>query len=280
MEDDIKISVDEAADWNQQNLHWWRRIRFIDIFSVLVIIFLFFPTLIIIVFSFNNTISTSFVFKGFTFKWYHELVRNRLFIAALKNSIYIAVATSFFSIIVGTLCTFGLTRFQFRFKGVITGFILLPMTLPGLLLGISLLSFYNFINFKLSLMTVAISHSVFCIPFVVLIVKSRLDLFDTSVEEAAKDLGANNIQTFFKVTFPLIRPTVIGAGLIAFALSFDEFLITFFTIGAKSTLPLLIWSMLRRGISPTVNAISTLVLSVSVIFIFVSTRFVGMKLNI
>ena len=120
----------------------------------------------------------------------------------------------------------------------------------------------------------------FCIPFVVLIIKSRLDLFDYSVEEAAKDLGANNIQTFFKVTFPLIRPTLIGAGLIAFALSFDEFLVTFFTIGARSTLPLLIWSMLRRGISPTVNAIATMVLSVSVLLIFLSVKLAGLKLKI
>jgi spermidine/putrescine transport system permease protein len=264
----------------QENVRWWQKIKFIDIFCVFVIIFLFFPTLIIIIFSFNDTISTSFVLKGFTLKWYYKLVSNRLFLDALENSIYIAVATAFFSIIVGTLSAFGLTRFHFRFKGLITGFILLPMTLPGLLLGISLLSFYNFINLKLSLMTVAVSHSVFCIPFVVLIIKSRLDLFDFSVEEAAKDLGANNLQTFFKVTFPLIRPTLIGAGLIAFALSFDEFLITFFTIGAKSTLPLLIWSMLRRGISPTINAIATMILTVSVVLIFLSVKIVGLKLKI
>jgi spermidine/putrescine transport system permease protein len=212
---------------------------------------------------------------GLSVKWYLEVIQSSTFISAVKNSIYVALATSFFSVLIGTLASFGLTRYNFKLKNVIKLLVLLPITIPPLLIGISLLSYFNIIKIPLSLFTVTISHLVFCIPFVVLVMNSRLEGFDFSIEEAAKDLGANRLQTFRYVTFPIMRSSVIGVGMLAFALSF---LITFFTIGADNTLPLVIWAMLRRGISPAVNAISTIVLLVSLFLILAANKLARVKL--
>ena len=251
---------------------------FLTLYSVLLFIFLFSPIVIIILFSFNSSRASSFPMAGLSIKWYLEVIKSSIFISAVKNSIYVAIATSCFSVLIGTLASFGLTRYKFRFKNVVKLLVLLPVTIPPLLIGISLLSYFNIIKIPLSLLTVTISHLVFCIPFVVLVMNSRLEGFDFSVAEAATDLGANRLQTFRYVTFPIMRSSVIGVGMLAFALSFDEFLITFFTIGADNTLPLVIWGMLRRGISPAVNAISTLVLIASLLLILVANKLARFKL--
>jgi spermidine/putrescine transport system permease protein len=254
------------------------RFDFLTLYSILLFIFLFSPIVIIILFSFNPSRAGSFPMAGFSIKWYLEVIKSSTFISAVKNSIYVAIATSFFSVLIGTLASFGLTRYNFRFKNVIKLLVLLPITIPPLLIGISLLSYFNIIKIPLSLLTVTFSHLVFCIPFVILVMNSRLEGFDFSVEEAAKDLGANRLQTFRYVTFPIMRSSIIGVGMLAFALSFDEFLITFFTIGADNTLPLVIWAMLRRGISPAVNAISTLVLIVTLLLILAANKLARLKL--
>jgi spermidine/putrescine transport system permease protein len=251
---------------------------FLTLYSILLFLFLFSPIVIIILFSFNPSRAGSFPMAGLSVKWYLEVIKSSTFISAVKNSIYVAIATSFFSVLIGTLASFGLTRYNFKLKNVIKLLVLLPITIPPLLIGISLLSYFNIIKLPLSLFTVTISHLVFCIPFVVLVMNSRLEGFDFSFEEAAKDLGANRLQTFRYVTFPIMRSSVIGVGMLAFGLSFDEFLITFFTIGADNTLPLVIWAMLRRGISPAVNAISTIVLIVTLFLILVANKLARVKL--
>ncbi|KPJ89125.1 MAG: hypothetical protein AMS17_03135 [Spirochaetes bacterium DG_61] len=247
-------------------------------YCILLFIFLLSPIVIIVLFSFNASRAGSFPMAGLSIKWYLEVIKSAAFISAVKNSVYVAISTSFFSVLIGTLASFGLTRYSFKFKNVVKLLVLLPITIPPLLIGISLLSYFNIIKIPLSLLTVTISHLVFCIPFVILVMNSRLEGFNFSIEEAAKDLGANGLQTFRYVTFPIMRPSLIGVAMLAFALSFDEFLITFFTIGTDNTLPLVIWAMLRRGISPSVNAISTLVLIVSMFFILAANKIARLKL--
>ncbi|NQT67740.1 MAG: ABC transporter permease [Actinobacteria bacterium] len=210
-------------------------------------------------------------------KWYKEVLENRLFISALKNSVYVGILVSLISIIIGTLASFALTRYRFKFKNIISTTVLFPMTIPAIILGISLLSFFSYLEIPLSLLTVIISHALFCIPFVILIMNSQLIGFDVSVEEAAMDLGANAIQAFRYVIFPIIRPSLVGVMMITFALSFDEFLITFFVIGRQNTLPIIIWGMLRRGVSPTINVISTLVLVISMTLILIVNRYAKIK---
>jgi spermidine/putrescine transport system permease protein len=154
---------------------------------------------------------------------------------------------------------------------------LIPITLPPIILGIALLSFFALLGITRSLLTVVISHVLFCAPFAVLIMNSRLEGFDIAVEEAAMDLGATRSEVFRYVTFPLIRPSIIGAMMLTFALSFDEFLVTFFIIGKKNTLPIVIWGMLRRGVSPVINSIATMVLIISMALIVIVNRYAKLK---
>jgi len=253
------------------------KIGFLDIINIFVLIYLMLPIIIIFLFSFNETSAAVFPMPGLTTKWYKEIVNNKAFISALKNSIYVGVVVSSISVAIGTLASFALTRYKFRMKTFLTFSVLVPITLPPIILGIALLSFFSSLNITRSLLTVIISHVLFCTPFAILVMNSRLEGFDVSVEEAAMDLGANRAQTFRYVTFPLIRPSIIGAMMLTFGLSFDEFLVTFFVIGKENTLPIVIWGMLRRGVSPTINAIATMVLVISMTLIVIANKYAKLK---
>jgi spermidine/putrescine transport system permease protein len=161
---------------------------------------------------------------------------------------------------------------------VVTFGVLVPITLPPIVIGIALLSFFAALDLPRSLLTVMISHVLFCAPFAILVMNSRLEGFDIAVEEAAQDLGANRFQTFRYITFPLIRPSLIGALMLTFGLSFDEFLVTFFVVGRKNTLPIVIWGMLRRGVSPSINAIATMVLIISMTLIVLANRYAKIRM--
>ena len=249
----------------------------IDVFNILVMVYLLLPILIIILYSFNLTAATMFPLQGFTTKWYREVFRNRSFLVALKNSVYVGLAVSMISVVIGTLTSFAVTRYTFKLKSAVSFLVLIPITLPAIILGISLLSFFAFLKISRSLVTVVLGHAIFCIPFAVLVMNSRLEGFDTSVEEAARDLGANTVQTFRYVTFPIIRPSIIGVIMLTFALSFDEFLVTFFIVGRQNTLPIVIWGMLRRGVSPTINVIATMVLVFSMTMIVIANKYAKIR---
>ena len=249
------------------------------LYLITIMIFLFAPIFVIIFFSFNSSSSLSFPIDGLSFKWYREMFSDRLIVNSLKHSLLVAIIVSTVSSILGTLSSFALNKYKFKGRSALTMFYMIPLTLPGLILGISILSFFNFIDITLSLITVVISHIVFCIPFVILIMNSRLENMDFSIAEAGQDLGANPFQVFFKVIFPIIRPSLFGAMLISFALSFDEFVVTFFTIGAKNTIPIVIWGMMRMGVNPVINAISSMIIIISLILIFVAVKVLKVNLN-
>jgi len=253
------------------------RIPWLGIYFVLVILYLFFPIAIIALFSFNSSPAISFPIRGLSLRWYREILVSPVFLSALQNSLIVAVITTFICFVVGTLAALGLTRYNFRFKALVQSLYVLPVTLPGLLLGLSLLSFFIFLSLKLSLGTVVIGHLVYTLPYFVLVATARLERFDRMLEEAAQDLGCTPWQTFWKVDFPIIAPSIIGAAVIVFALSFDEFLITFFVIGTQSTLPMLVWSMMRMSIDPRVNAISVVLMVASTVLIYVLSKLVDLK---
>lgn len=250
------------------------RIPWFDIFTAGVFIFLFAPIFIIILFSFNESARLSFPITGFSLHWYVEVLNSTVFRSAVKNTLIVGTATSLIAVIIGTLGSLGLTRYRFRLKGVLSSLMMVPISLPALFLGIMLLAYFAAFKVRLSLLTVIVGHLIYTLPYFVLVANARLERFDIVLEEAAQDLGATAWQTFWRVTFPIIAPSVIGAGLVVFALSFDEFLITFFVIGSQSTLPMVIWSMMRRTIDPRINAISTMLVVTSLLLILIMNRFV------
>jgi spermidine/putrescine transport system permease protein len=233
-------------------------------------IFLYVPILILIVFSFN---SSRFVtsWSGFSFRWYGELFQNEAMMLAMRNSLIVAVASTLLSTVFGTMVALAMERHQFFGKFAFDALLYLPIIIPDIAMAVMLLLFFVMSKFTLSLTTIIISHVAFNISFVAVVVRARLVGFDRSLEDAAQDLGANEIQTFWHVTLPLLMPAILGGALLAFTLSLDDFVITFFTAGVGSTtLPLRIYSMVKLGITPEINAVSTLMLLASMTLLMLS----------
>ena len=183
--------------------------------------------------------------------------------SATKNSLLVAIPVAVLTLVFGTLAAYGLTRTSSHLRRPLALLFFIPITLPGLFLGIALLIFFARVNFPLSLKTVVIAHLVYVFPFFLLVARGALERLDPALEESAADLGANAARVFRSVTLPQIWPILVGAACLAFVLSFDEFVITFFVIGSDSTIPLYIWSSLRRTVSPSINVISTLLIMLS-----------------
>jgi spermidine/putrescine transport system permease protein len=248
------------------------RIPWLKAYVFITLVLLFVPLALVVVFSFNTNRLGVFPLTGFTLDWYQALLANKIYLYGFQNSAIVATCASAGAGLLGTLGAYGLNRYRIRAQGVVLSFMTLPMLIPGLVLGIAMLSYFTFVALTLSLGTVILAHIVFSTPYVILIMNSRFHNFNWSIEEAAQDLGANTFQRFRYILFPLIRPSIIGAVLLVFAISFDEFVVTFFVIGPQSTLPMIIWSILKRGISPDLNAISTILLAMSATLLFVALR--------
>lgn len=230
-----------------------------------VLIFLYAPLMIVILFSFHSTGGLSFPFQGFSLRWYESVLGNAEFRRALTNSTIVAFSTSLATLVIGMLASLGIAKMHGRLRTVIGAFFFVPLTLPGLFIGLSLLVWFSRIELPPSLTTVTFAHVIYVFPYFILILLAVLDRLDLTLEETAADLGANAWQVFWKVTFPQVWPIMIAASCLTFALSFDEFIITFFVIGSESTLPMYIWSQLRRTVNPTINVISTLLLATTML---------------
>lgn len=234
--------------------------RLLFIYSLFVFAFLYIPIFVLIAFSFNDS-KLGTVWTGFTFHWYLKLFSNVQIFDALVNSVFIAIITTILSTIFGTLAALAIHRYTFFGKRSMDFLFLIPVIIPDLVIAVALLAIYGVFHIKLGLMTIIPGHVVWGISFVMLVVLARLQGLDRSLEEAAKDLGANEWHTFWRVTFPLISPGVLAGSLLTFTLSLDEFEVAFFTSGpGSSTLPVLVYSMVRLGVSPEVNALSTLLI--------------------
>lgn len=241
------------------------------IYACLVYIFLYLPIAVVVAFSFNSS-EMNIVFEDFTFEWYVKLWSNEPLMEAFKNTLIVAVVSTFFATVLGTLCAVGLNRFEFKLKGLISSALYIPIVIPELVFAIAVLIFFSMVNIPMSMFTLIVSHVTFSMPFVVITVRSRLAGFDKSVEEAARDLGANELHTFFRVTLPMIAPGVMSGAMLALTLSLDDVVVSFFTAGADSqTLPLKILGMVKKGVSPDVNALSTLIIVGTVILLVTTT---------
>jgi spermidine/putrescine transport system permease protein len=238
--------------------------------GILGFLFLYVPILILIIFSFN---ASRFVttWSGFSLRWYGELFQDDAMMLALRNSLVVAVVSTIISTVFGTLVSLAMERHRFFGKLAFDALLYLPIIIPDIAMAVMLLLFFVMSKITLSLTTIIISHVAFNISFVAIVVRARLVGFDRSLEDAAQDLGANEIQTFWHVTLPLLMPAILGGALLAFTLSLDDFVITFFTAGVGSTtLPLRIYSMVKLGITPEINAISALMLMTSMTLLMLS----------
>ena len=239
--------------------------------AALIIAFLYLPVFILIIFSFNSTRSVA-VLSGFSLQWYTRLAGNSELLAAARNSLLIGLVSTLAATAIGTLTAIGMDRYRFRLRTAFDANLYLPIVIPEIVMGISLLLFFNQALFPViqaitgqrlgtGLHTITLAHIAFNIPFVYVIVRARLAGFDRTLEEAAGDLGADEWQTFSRVTLPLLMPGIIGGALMAFTLSLDDYLITAFTKGVGSTtMPLYIYSLVRKGVTPEINALSTALL--------------------
>ena len=231
--------------------------------------FLYIPLVIVVVYSFNDSrLNAEWV--GFTFSWYDKLFHNDEMLVAAGNSLVIGLVASLVSTVLGTMAGVALYRHPMRLLSVL---VLSPIAIPEILMGVSLLIFFVLLNLTLGLVSVALAHIAFCIGFVAIVVRSRLAGMDEALTEAARDCGATPWQAFRYITLPLIMPGVIAGALMAFTLSIDDFVITFFTAGAGTvTLPLQIYSMIKIAVTPEVNAVSTLLMLLTLALIIIASR--------
>ncbi|MFC4438979.1 MULTISPECIES: ABC transporter permease [Natrialbaceae] len=242
--------------------------------ALLVYLFLYVPIAVVIALSFNDS-RYAVVWQGFTTEWYEALLTGETVArvnpaAAFQSLVYsieIAIVTVLVSTVFGTMLAFALDRYEFPGKGLFIGLVYMPIIIPSIVMGISLLLFFNIIGMSLGIGTAMIAHIAFGISFVAVVVAARLQTFDRTLEEAAKDLGANELETFRYVTFPLIKPGIIAGALLAFAMSFDDFVVTFFVIGRENTLPIFFFAMVRQGISPGVNVIASLIIVATLLLV-------------
>ena len=235
--------------------------------TVLVMIFLYFPIVFLVIYSFNSS-KLNIVWEGFTWKWYGELFGNKRLIDAFVNSIIIACSSTAIAVALGTGGAWLMYRFRYRQAGAIETAAYLPMVVPEVIMGISLLVFYKTISMPLGHWTVILAHATFCFPFVMAAVRARLAGLDPSLEEAAMDLGAGPARAFFHVIVPYLMPAIAAGGLMAFALSLDEVIVSYFTTSAASiTLPLRIYGMAKVGLNPMINALSTIFVAVTAVIL-------------
>jgi len=240
-----------------------------------VYLFLYAPIAILVVYSFNEGRQTA-IWTGFTFDWYAHLLENELILRAVKNSLVVATTTTVVTTLAGTMVALALARFRFLGRAATQAALYLPVIVPEVVIGAALLTFFGVARLRLGLGTVVVAHVAFCISYVAIVVRARLAGLDRSLEEAAADLGAGAWDAFRRVTLPLILPGVVAGALLVFTVSIDDYVVTSFVAGVGSTtLPLQIYSMLKVGVTPEVNAVSTLLLLATVVLIAVAQRLQG-----
>ena len=244
--------------------------RLLGAHTVLLYVFLYAPIATLVVLSFNRSGQPT-AWGGFSLDWYRSVIHNDAILSAVRNSVIVAVFVTAISTVIGTLLALGLARTT-RSR-TLDSLIFLPAVIPDIVLAIALLSFFSLIRFTLGLQSIVVGHVVFDMVFVSAIVRTRLGYFDRSIEEAAQDLGAGALGTFVRVTIPIILPGIVAGALVAFTLSVDEFVVAYFNSGPTSiTFPIRIYSMIRFGVTPEINAIATFVLLVSFTAILVALR--------
>jgi spermidine/putrescine transport system permease protein len=245
--------------------------------TIAVFAFLYVPILLLVVYSFNDS-KLNLHWVGFTTKWYGLLFQNEVLIRAFKNSLIVAGATTALSVFIGTSAAWLLYRYRFPAQQLIGLLIFIPMVMPEVLMGVSLLVLFVSLGIPLGYGTLIIAHTTFCFPFVLVGVQARLQGLDPALEEAAQDLGAPPLKAFWLVIVPYLMPAIVAGALMSFTLSFDEYIVTVFTSGADSqTLPLKVYGMVRVGLNPQLNALSTLFIAATAVLVIASQVFTRKK---
>jgi spermidine/putrescine transport system permease protein len=232
--------------------------------GLLFVILLLSPLALVVLFAFSSKAISNFPIPGWTLRWWREMLAFEPFTPALENSLLVGLAVGLIASLIGTMAALGLACLPRRQAQIVMAALALPLMLPPLFLAVMLLVWYLFLDLALGLRTVVLSHLLFTLPFVVIVVYARLSSFDFKTIEAARDLGASPFKALLDIMLPMIRPVVIGAALMAIALSIDDFILTSFTIGGGNTLPILVMSTLRTSVTPMTNAIGTMLITLSI----------------
>ena len=241
-----------------------------NLYIILVLVIMYLPIVIVIIYSFNESRVNVF-WEGFTLDWYFELFKDKAILSALKNSFILAVLSSLCAGVIGTLGAVGMARRKMAGGRAMEYFSILPIMIPEIILGMVFLAFFALIGIPLGMTTLIIGHTAFCIPYVYLLVKARLTGLDSSYVEAARDLGAGEIRAFLNITVPLILPAIASGMMLAFAMSFDDVIISSFVTGVNTnTLPLLIFSQLKFGLTPKTNALCALLFAATTIIVIIA----------
>jgi len=241
------------------------------IFCTIVYLFLFLPIFVVVANSFNATTTKPYLsWKGFTFDWYVKLWSSSSLLEAFGNTMIIALASTVLSTVIGTLGAVGIYRYKFKGKGIINGLLYIPVVIPEIVIGIALLTIFSNTGVPRGMLTLILSHVSFCVPYVIFNVRARLSGYDESIEEASMDLGANRIVTFFEITLPVLAPGIAGGALLAFTLSIDDVIISYFVNGQTKTYPLRVMESIKSGVSPDVNALSALLLVGTIGLVFLT----------
>lgn len=252
-----------------------QRIKFSSVYLAVILFLTYVPILLTVIYSFNASKLTS-VWEGFSLKWYQELFRDRDLREALINSLILALSSCSAATIIGTMGALGMKKVPLKTNGVIEAISTMPMMIPEIILGIVFMAAFSLVGLPFGMTTLIIAHTAFCIPYIFMMVRARLEGMDQSIEDAARDLGAGPFRLFWDITLPMILPAVLSGMLLAFAMSFDDVIISLFVTGPRvNTLPVKIYTKLKTGVTPEINALATIMLAVIVIALLLSNFISG-----
>lgn len=248
-----------------------KRFCFSHVYLAVIMLLTYLPLAMVVLFSFNDS-KLPVSWKGFTLKWYQELFQDSALMEALVNSLELGILSCAAAAVIGTLGAIGMARVTYKSKGMMEYLSTIPIMVPEIILAMVFMAFFSLLNLPFGMVTLVIAHTAFCIPYVFMMVKARLVGLDPSLEEAARDLGATPGRTFWDITLPLIMPAVASGCLLAFAMSFDDVVISIFVNGPKlSTLPIKVYTQIKTGVTPEINALCTLILAVVVVVLVITS---------
>ena len=246
------------------------RTKLPNLYLGLIIVILYLPIALVILYSFNES-KISSVWSGFSLKWYETLFRDRAMFEALGNSIVLALSASLGAAVVGTLGAYGFTKVRLRTKNAVEYLSMLPIMIPEIILGMVFMAFFSLLGLPFGMTTLILAHTTFCIPYVYMLVKARLVGMDPSLAEAARDLGAGEVRVFFDITLPLLMPAILSGMLLSFAMSLDDVIISIFVTGVNvNTLPIKVYTQIKTGVTPEINALCTLMLGATLLLVILS----------
>ena len=252
-----------------------KKVHFSAVYQAILLVLMYMPICVVVAYSFNGS-RNSTAWTGWSLDWYRKLMKNRPLLEALKNSVVLATLSSVAAGVIGTLGAAGMAKVRWRSKSAVEYVSSIPIMVPEIILGMVFMAFFAMLDLPFGMVTLVLGHTAFCVPYVYMMVKSSLVGIDKSLGEAAKDLGATEGRAFFDITLPLILPAVVSGMLLAFAMSLDDVVISIFVTGARTnTLPIYIYTQLKSGVTPEINALCTLMLAVTFLLVGASRALGG-----